>query len=69
MDNLNKLRYRVEPLSQIQTKRQSLKFYKCYEASLLIEDTDMSDERDYTLLVENNMGIEQAVVKFKVSYF
>jgi len=67
MDNLNQLRYKVEPLSQIQTKRQSLKFYKCYEASLLIEDTDMGDERDYTLFVHNNMGTEQALVKFKVS--
>lgn len=38
----------------------------CFQATLSIQNTDLSDQRDYTLVVENDQGTMQSVVKLKV---
>jgi hypothetical protein len=39
----------------------------CFRAILSIYNTDISDQRDYELIVENSRGIMESVVKLKVS--
>lgn len=61
-------RYQAHPLNPLQ-KRDS-KFSKeptCFEAQLSILDPDNTDQRDYTLMVQNERGHQAAVVRLKVS--
>lgn len=32
----------------------------------MIKDTDLSDQRDYTLNIENERGVQEGIVKLKV---
>lgn len=38
----------------------------CYDSTLLIRDTDVSDERDYVLVIENERGVNEGVVQLRV---
>lgn len=38
----------------------------CYDSTLLIRDTDLSDERDYVLVIENERGVQEGVVQLRV---
>ena len=38
----------------------------CYDSTLLIRDTDFSDERDYVLVIENPNGSQEGVVQLRV---
>ena len=64
--NHSLLRHRSLPFSAIQSKRSSSNHYKCYEAHLEIRDTDISDERDYTLFVQNEYGVASRILRLKV---
>lgn len=59
-------RYVVKPIVPLHTKRGLEVASNCFEATLLIKDTDLSDQRDYTLVIENERGIQEGVVKLRV---
>lgn len=39
----------------------------CFDSTLLIKDTDLSDEREYTLIIENEKGRESGIVQLRVT--
>lgn len=61
------LRHKIHPLNTIEAKNQRAPYYKCYEAELEIRETDSTDEREYTLTVQNEYGIGSRIVRLKVS--
>lgn len=38
----------------------------CYDSTLLIKDTDTNDEREYVLVIENERGSQEGIVKLRV---
>lgn len=61
-------RYDVKPLIPLHQKRTKESAANCYDSSLLIKDTDISDQREYTLVIENERGTLEGVVKLKVNF-
>jgi hypothetical protein len=59
-------RYVVKPIVPLHTKRGLEVASHCFEATLLIKDTDLSDQRDYTLVIENERGVQEGIVKLRV---
>ncbi|RWS11108.1 cell adhesion molecule-like protein, partial [Dinothrombium tinctorium] len=59
-------RFVVGPMMPITPKRNLNFASGCFEASLLIKDTDISDQRDYVLVVENERGMSEGLIKLKV---
>ena len=52
-------RYVVKPMLPLGSKRAvDSSSSNCFDATLLIKDTDLSDEREYTLFIENEKGRE-----------
>ncbi|XP_053203120.1 irregular chiasm C-roughest protein-like isoform X2 [Panonychus citri] len=64
--NNSLLRHRILPLNNIQSKNSPSEQFKCYEAQLEIRDTDLNDERDYTLVVKNQYGTATRIARLKV---
>ena len=64
--NLTKvLRHKARPLIAMD-KHGSWPRPTCFRAILSILNTDINDERDYTLVVENSKGIAESVIQLKV---
>ena len=59
-------RYIVKPIIPLGSKRGLEAASNCYDSTLLIKDTDISDERDYILLIENEKGSQEGVVQLRV---
>lgn len=61
-------RYQAHPLSPLQKRDSSFsKTPTCFEAALSILEPDATDQRDYTLMVQNERGHQAAVIRLKVS--
>jgi len=60
------LRHKILPLAEIQAKRERAPYYKCYKAELEIKDTDPSDEREYTLVAQNEYGTSSKILRLRV---
>lgn len=58
-------RYIVRPIMPLTTKRGPETSH-CYDSTLLIRDTDFSDEREYVLVIENERGANEGVVQLRV---
>ena len=58
-------RYVVRPITPLTTKRGPETSH-CYDSTLLIRDTELSDERDYVLVIENERGVQEGVVQLRV---
>jgi hypothetical protein len=59
-------RYVVKPIMPLGSKRGLESASNCYDSTLLIKDTDISDERDYVLFIENDRGHQEGVVQLRV---
>lgn len=59
-------RYVVKPMLPLGSKRSIDSSSNCFDSTLLIKDTDLSDEREYTLFIENDKGRESGIVKLRV---
>ena len=59
-------RYVVKPIMPLGSKRSLEAASNCYDSTLLIKDTDISDERDYVLFIENERGHQEGVVQLRV---
>lgn len=59
-------RYVVKPMLPLGSKRSSEAASNCFDSTLLIRDTDLSDERDYTLVIENERGSQEGIVQLRV---
>lgn len=61
-------RFQVNPLQPLQKRDSSFsKTPTCFEASLTIVDPELTDQRDYTLVVQNERGHQSAVVRLRVA--
>ena len=66
--NLTKvLRHKARPLIAMD-KHGSWPQPTCFRAILSIVNTDINDEREYTLVIENSKGIAESIIKLKVSH-
>jgi len=66
-NNISKsMRHKARPLIAMD-KHSSWPKPTCFKAILSIANTDLSDERDYTLFVENSRGVTQSIIKLKVN--
>src|SRR5260221_14450644 len=59
-------RFLVKPLTQLGSKRGLETASNCYDSTLLIKDTDIGDERDYVLVIENERGAQEGIVRLRV---
>ncbi|XP_074601550.1 irregular chiasm C-roughest protein isoform X2 [Brevipalpus obovatus] len=64
--NRSALRHRILPFTMIQAKHERAPYYKCYKAELEIRDTDPSDEREYTLVAQNEYGTSSRILRLRV---
>lgn len=61
-------RFQVHPLQSIQKRDSAFsKSPTCFEAQLTILDPELADQRDYTLVVQNERGHQSATVRLRVS--
>ncbi|KAI1285983.1 Irregular chiasm C-roughest protein [Halotydeus destructor] len=59
-------RYIVKPIIPLHTKKNLESQSTCYDSTLLIKDTDISDQRDYMIVIENERGTQEGIVKLRV---
>lgn len=61
-------RFQAQPLQPLQKRdSQFSKVSTCFEAQLGLLEPELSDQRDYTLVVENERGQQAATVRLRVS--
>lgn len=61
-------RFQAHPLQSIYKRESSFsKSASCFEAQLSLLDPDLTDQRDYMLVVQNERGHQSAVVRLRVS--
>lgn len=61
-------RFQVHPLQPLQKRDSTFsKQPTCFEATLGILEPELTDQRDYTLVVHNERGHQSAVVRLRVS--
>lgn len=61
-------RFLVHPLQALQRRESSFsKVPTCFEAQLTLLDPEISDQRDYTLTVQNERGFQSSTIKLVVS--
>jgi len=61
-------RFQVHPLQPLQKRESGFsKVPTCFEAQLTILDPELTDQRDYTLIVQNERGHQSAVVRLRVA--
>lgn len=65
--NLTKaLRHKARPLQALDKHGTGDKT-TCFRSVLTIVNTDISDERDYTITIENSKGVVESTIKLRVS--
>ena len=69
-DNLNSTlysRFQVKPVVQLNTNRSLMSAANCYDSTLLIKNTDLVDQREYSLHVVNERGTQEGIVRLQVT--
>lgn len=67
MNEALKARYDVKNLIALDRKSiTTVEKSTCFQSILVIRSTDIIDQRDYILYVENDKGVAERVVKLRV---
>ena len=60
-------RFQVKPVVPLNTKRSLESAANCYDSTLLIKETDLLDQREYSLYVVNERGTQEGIVRLQVT--